>query len=309
MSPLSSEPLPREGWDKIVNMFMSDQKEKAAPISLKAFLKKIIHQLTVAGIEYPRLEAEVLLAHLLNIDRLQLYTLWDKELGESEIQEFQSIVSRRVGHEPLAYILGKREFWSLDFFVTPQVLIPRPETEFVVEAVLSHVSDRAIIIDVGTGCGIIAVCLAKERPKFRIYAIDFCASALQVARSNAIHYKVNDRIAFLKADLLSCLTPHSVDCIVSNPPYIPTREIFALAPEIYKFEPHLALDGGENGLKCFKKLIRESGRTLKTGGWLIMEVGYGQKDFLVEEIQKQKMHVRKLISDYSGLDRVIVSQK
>jgi release factor glutamine methyltransferase len=309
LSPLSSEPLPKEGWDKIVNMFMSDQKEKAASISLKAFLKKTIHQLKMAGIEHPRLEAEVLLAHFLNIDRLQLYTLWEKELGESEIKKFQSLVSRRVGHEPIAYILGKREFWSLDFLVTPQVLIPRPETEFVVEAVLAHVCDGTLIIDVGTGCGIIAVCLAKERPESRIYAIDLCEGALQVARSNAIRYKVNNQITFLKADLLSCLAPHSVDCLAANPPYIPTREIFTLSPEIYNFEPHSALDGGENGLECFKRLIREAGRTLKIGGWLIMEVGYGQKDLLVEEIQKQKMHVRKLISDYSGLDRVIVSQK
>jgi len=297
LSPLSSEPLPKEGWDKIVNMFMSDQKEKAAPISLKAFLKKTIHQLKVAGIEHSRLEAEVLLAHFLNIDRLQLYTLWEKELGESEIKKFQSLVSRRIGHEPLAheplaYILGKREFWSLDFLVTPQVLIPRPETEFVVEAVLAHVSDEALIIDVGTGCGIIAVCLARE-----------------IARSNAIRYKVNNQITFLKADLLSCLAPHSIDCIAANPPYIPTPKIFTLAPEIYNFEPHSALDGGENGLECFKILIREAGRTLKIGGWLIMEMGYGQKDLLVEEIQKQKMHVRKLIPDYSGIDRVIVSQK
>jgi release factor glutamine methyltransferase len=276
---------------------------------LHTVLQANARSLKEAGIENPQLEAEILLAHCLKVERIRLYTRWHDELPESQVRAFQALISRRLRHEPIAYITGHREFWSMDFLVTPEVLIPRPETEFVVESALDHISGRAGVIDVGTGCGAIAVCLARERPQIHVYAIDISESALKVARANAIRHKVIDRITFMRADLLSPFGPCAADGIVSNPPYIPTREIRNLPIEIRDYEPRAALDGGTDGLECSRRLMKEAGPILKSHGWLIFEMGFGQKDSLVAEIQGEGYQVQDVVPDYAGLDRVMVARK
>ncbi|MEW6378775.1 MAG: peptide chain release factor N(5)-glutamine methyltransferase [bacterium] len=280
--------------------------------SLPAILEEAARQLDRAGIENSRLEAEVLLAHLLKISRIELYTRWDEELPESVSRELQTLLSRRIGREPLAYIIGRKEFWSLCFMVAPGVLIPRPETEFVIEAALRHAQDAVRIIDVGTGSGNIAVCLAQELPNARIYAVDISEAALRVARRNAAYHQVIERIIFLQADMLSAFAPDIpsgfIDCIVSNPPYISSAEISTLAPEVRVFEPRVALEGGIDGLGCYRRLIHESTAILKAGGRIILEMGYGQKDALVRELQSQGYEVQEIVVDYAGIDRVIAAR-
>jgi len=276
---------------------------------LHTVLQPATRQLKDAGIESPRLEAEILLAHCLKIERIKLYTRWNEELPESQVRICQSLVSRRIRQEPIAYIIGYREFRSLDFLVTSEVLIPRPETELVVESALDHIFGQARVIDVGTGCGVIAVCLARERPKVHVYAVDISESALKVARANAIRHKVADRITFVRADLLSPFGPLAVDGIVSNPPYIPTHEIRNLPIEIRDYEPRTALDGGTDGLTCSRSLMKEAKYILKRHGWLIFEMGFGQNDSLVAEVQEEGYQVQKVVPDYAGLDRVMVARK
>jgi release factor glutamine methyltransferase len=295
------------------SLFRAGLKGKPVPCPLSKILQGAVHRLESAGIENSRLEAEILLAHLLQISRIELYTRWDEECQDFPAQEFQTLVFRRSRHEPLAYLIGQREFWSLDFTVSPSVLIPRPETEFVVEAAVRSVfSSPARIVDVGTGSGNIAVCLARQIPQSRIFALDISQAALMVARRNAALHQVSGQIMFLQADLLSPFAPNlpsrTIDCVVSNPPYIPSADIPALAPDVRSFEPQLALDGGADGLSYYRRLIQESRGILKAGGWLILEMGYGQKDALVREVHSRGYEVQEIIADYAGIDRVIVAR-
>ena len=295
------------------SLFRAGPQGKPVSCSLSKILQWAVHQFESAGIENPRLEAEILLAHLLKVDRIQLYTRWDEEYPDFPNEEFRTLVSRRSNREPLAYITGQREFWSLDFTVAPGVLIPRPETEFVVEAAVRHLSRGAArIVDVGTGSGNIAVCLAREIPKARIFALDISEMVLQVASKNAARHQVSGQIMFLRTDLFSAFASNRlsriIDGVVSNPPYIPSADISALAPDVRIFEPRLALDGGADGLDYYRRLIHESKGVLKPGGWLIMEMGYGQRDALVREAQGCGYEVREIIADYAGIDRVIAAR-
>ena len=295
------------------SLFRADPKGNPVSCPLSEILQGAVYQLESAGIENPRSEAEILLAYLLKVNRIQLYTRWDEECTDFPSPEFQTLVSRRARREPLAYLIGQREFWSLDFMVAPGVLIPRPETEFVVEAVVRYAPHGpARIVDVGTGSGNIAVCLAREMPQARIFALDISVTALQVARRNAARHQVSGQIMFLRTDLFSAIAPNlpsrTIDCVASNPPYIPSADIPALAPDVRSFEPHLALDGGADGLDCYRRLIHESSEILKAGGWLIMEMGYGQKDALVWEVHNCGYEVQEIIADYAGIDRVLVAR-
>ena len=276
---------------------------------IQDILKKTVEQFQSAGITNPRLEAEVLLAHFLKIERIGLYCDWRKKISPSQVKGFQPLVWRRLKGEPMAYIIGVREFFSLEFMVSPAVLIPRPETEFVVEAALRYCFESSLLIDVGTGSGIIGICLAKNLYQVKIMAVDYSEQALRVALYNAHHHKVRQQISFLRSDMLSSFCPDSADGIVSNPPYIPNYELKNLSPEIYLFEPHPALDGGQQGMDCIKKLIEGAKRILKKGGRLIIEIGYGQKEAVVAECIKQGFSILEIIPDYAKIDRVIVGEK
>lgn len=278
------------------------------PLSLQTAIREAVPLLEAAGVEYPRLEAELLLAHLFRLDRLELYLRWDQMLSEVQVHQFHTLLTRRLGREPMAYIIGRKEFWSLEFLVKPGVLIPRPETEFVVEAAIKYLPAQGKIVEVGTGSGAIAICLAKELTQVELLATDISETALQIARANARLHLVNERLFFLKADLLNPFGPQTVEAIISNPPYIPSDEIPLLAPEISIFEPRLALDGGQDGLLYYRQLIKQARTVLKKKGWLILEIGFAQRDLVIDECQKQGYYIKEVIADYSNLDRVIIAQ-
>jgi release factor glutamine methyltransferase len=231
-----------------------------------------------AGIEPARLEAQVLLAHTLHCDRVRLYMNFDRPLHPDELTAYRQLIQRRLAGEPLAYLVGEQEFWSLGFRVTPDVLIPRRDTETVIEVVLDAVPDRAAtlrIADVATGSGVLAVTLARELEQARVVATDLSEAAAAVARDNAARLGVADRVEVRVGDLLAPLAGEVFDILVSNPPYVRAAEIAGLAREVRR-EPHLALDGGPDGLACLRRIISGAARHLAPGGLLALEHGFDQ---------------------------------
>lgn len=254
------------------------------------------------NIEDAPLEGELLLRHALKISRTQLYLDLDQELSPQQEQAFWRLVERRLNGEPTAYTTGHRQFYGLDFYVDPRVLIPRPESELLVEIALglAHNHRLSTIADIGTGCGAIAISLALELPQTRIYATDISAPALQVARLNCQKHEVTDRVHLLHGDMLDPL-PEPVDLIIANLPYVKKSELAGI-----KFEPRLALDGGSDGTKRIRHLCRQVGSKLSAGGFLLLEMGQGQREaittFLHTLFPDSEIEV---VPDLSGIDRVI----
>ena len=264
------------------------------------------------GVATPRLDAELLLAHLLGTKRMGLYVDHLKPLSGEAISAFETLIRRRLQHEPLAYIVGEKEFWSRSFRVFPGVLIPRPETELVVEKIIGLSTKREeSIVDVGTGCGAIAIALAGELPSARLIAIDVSRRALKAARLNAASPPAR-RIRFVEgrapAAFKGLLLAESQDFIVSNPPYISERDWRALAPEIRLFEPKRALVSGPTGFEFFDKLIRSSARFLKPQGHLVLEIGHGQREGVLSFFDETWADVRSF-DDLSAIPRVVVARK
>jgi release factor glutamine methyltransferase len=260
------------------------------------------------GFEQPRADAEVLLAHALQVERIQLYLNYDKPLSAEELSRFRGFVRRRAAFEPAQYITGKQEFWSLEFKVSPAVLIPRPETEVVVEKALEIAGDGpCLVLDLGTGSGAIAVALAHERTAIRIVATDKSWAAVEVARTNATRHGVADRVSFAVMDLFEAMAPSPVfDLIVSNPPYVSDTEFLDLAPEIANYEPHSALrGGGKQGLCLIGKLLERFHAYLKPRGSFLVEIGQGQAEILKETLSAVPMAGYEFIEDYSGVKRVL----
>ncbi len=264
------------------------------------------------GIESPRLDAELLLAKTLSLSRVQLYMQFDRPLLETELQNFKDLLKRRSEREPLAYILGKKEFYSLEFEVSPDVLIPRPETELLVETARKHSSlltSPSSLLDIGTGSGCIAVSLAKHLPEARITAIDISASALELAKRNAKKHAVENQINFIQMDFTSphasLLTPHqNFDLILSNPPYIATDEIPKLAPEL-QFEPKSALDGGNEGLDFYQIILPWAFQHLNEGGIVLLEIGFDQGMSLEKLATNTGFQKISILKDYAGHPRVV----
>jgi len=269
-------------------------------------------------------EAELLFTDILNCDRLSLYLNRDLKLGKDKTQLISGALKRRSLREPIQYILSKAEFMGLSFKVTPDVFIPRPETEILVETVTELASgirvkaSGIIILELGTGSGCIAVSLAKSLPDIKITATDISQEALEVAKENAVLNKVSERIDFINSDLYaqfacSCGTSRcgntQYDMIVSNPPYIATRDLENLQPEV-RYEPRLGLDGREDGLYFYRRIIALAPDFLKEDGFLIMEMGFDQKR-AVEGIFKNSdgFKILKVVKDYNNINRVIVAQK
>jgi release factor glutamine methyltransferase len=262
------------------------------------------------GVAQPRSNAEVLLGHILGINRIDLYIHYDKPLSPEELSRFREAVKRRAGREPTQYIIQKQEFWSLDFEVTPAVLIPRPETEWLVEKTLEITgSDPAIVLDLCTGSGAVAVALAHERPSLTVIATDISFDALVVARRNAQRHAVADRVHFAAMDLFGGFSPRSLpfDIIVCNPPYIGETEFPGLAPEVGIHEPKLALRGGGlEGLDLIRRILAEFGHHLKPGGSLFVEIGMGQAEILPGELEQfPEIDSYRFIRDYAGILRVL----
>ncbi|QDU87851.1 Release factor glutamine methyltransferase [Pirellulimonas nuda] len=231
------------------------------------------------GAESPRLDAEVLLAHARGCKRIELYTAFEEEAPQELRDAFRELVRRRASGTPVAYLVKMREFYSLEFEVTPDVLIPRPETELIVVGVTDHAkatgrsAEPLTIVDVGTGSGVLAVCLTKHLKDARVTALDISPQALAVAKRNAARHGVADRIAFVESDLFAAAPSDArFDYVVSNPPYITTAEMAGLPNHVLNHEPRLALDGGADGTSVIERLLPQAAARLKPGGRLFMEI-------------------------------------
>lgn len=261
------------------------------------------------GSESPRLDAEVMLAAVLEWERVELYTHYEDVVGERARERYRDLVRRRAEGAPVAYLVGRKEFYSLRFDVNPAVLIPRPESEFVVVEFLEAMKGRASVraVDVGTGSGCLAVACARHLPAAEFVAIDLSPEALEQAGKNAGRHEVAGRIEFLHGDLLAPVAGRSAfDAILSNPPYIPTGEIEALEPGVKDHEPRMALDGGPDGLDVATRLIAEAVPLLKTGGRLILEIGSAQEETVRDRIGAHpEYQLLPSVRDLRGHPRVV----
>ena len=260
------------------------------------------------GIDSPRLDAELLLAATLGLDRVGLYLNFERPLQTEELAAYRERVRRRAGREPLAYILGHTEFWSLPLKVTRDVLIPRPDTELLVEQALQRVAGPARMLDVGTGSGALAIALAHEKPEWQVKATDISAAALAIAAENARTNGLEGRIDFLAGDL-AALPAGPFDLIVSNPPYIPAGDLAGLMSEVRDFEPRLALDGGDDGLDAYRALARQAGKALAPGGWLLVEVGIDQSAAVQALFAAAGLTELYNALDLAGIERVVGGRK
>jgi release factor glutamine methyltransferase len=269
------------------------------------------------GLPTPRLDAEVLLAESLGMDRVGLYSHFDQPLQPAELARFKKMIQRRLSREPLAYILGKREFWSLPFRVTVDVLIPRPETEILVAEALKVLAgterEKQVwrILEIGTGSGAASIALAKELPSASLVATDLSDKALEVARENALANGVQERIQFMQGDLFDPLAEDvQFDLILSNPPYIPRGHFASLSPEVRDFEPRVALDGGKDGLAFFRRCLPRVGSFLQPGRWFLSEIGAGQDQDVRRIAEKNSdLDSFEFIPDLAGIKRVFKARK
>jgi len=259
------------------------------------------------GIDSPRLEAEILLACALGIRRIDLYVRHDQIVDDAGRARFRDMVRRRQEGCPTAHIVGKKEFYSLDFAVSPATLIPRPDTELLVDEALRQAKPLTdpLIADIGTGTGCVAVALAHRLPKARIVAVDISAEALETARGNATRLGVADRVDFRLGDLLAPLAGLRPDLIVSNPPYIPTKDIAGLDPGVRDHEPALALDGGPDGLRVIERLAEQALSLLAPGGRLLVEIGAGQEEGARGVLTRAGFTVESVRKDGGGHPRVV----
>ena len=274
-----------------------------------AALRWATARLHAAGVDSPRLDAEILLAHVLTVERAHILAHPERRLRVAESTRYRQLVVRRARREPVAYLVGHQEFYGLDFCVSSAVLIPRPETELLVEAAiaLGHVSNTQpwIVADVGTGSGAIAVSLAVNVPHVRVYATDVSAEALAVAEKNCRRHGVSGRVTLLRGHLLTPL-PEPVDCIVANLPYVSRAEWESLPTGITAYEPRLALDGGPDGLEYIGELLASAGPYLRPGGAILLEIGAAQGLAVTTLAEEHFPQARvDLLRDYAGLARVV----
>lgn len=299
-------------------------------MDIRGALKAGIAELREANVPSFTLAAELLLLHVLGRNRTWLYAHPEEIIGEGEAQQFSQLLARRAAGEPTQYLTGKQEFWGLEFEVTPDVLIPRPETEHVIEVALDRLAVRELragrpqkldgagmqIADIGTGSGCIAVALAKELPGAKFVATDMSPTALAVAKRNAGRHLVYDRIEFCVADLLRLESPVGgsksplfFDLIASNPPYIGRREADSLPREVREHEPYSALFGGEEGYELYGELIAQSAEHLKTGGLLVLELGHDSLATVHALLDGARWMNVGVTNDLAGIRRVIAAER
>jgi release factor glutamine methyltransferase len=266
------------------------------------------------GCESPRVDAEVLLAHALGCKRIDLYGLRHADEAPAEVRKcYRELIRKRIEGCPVAYLVGRKEFFSLEFNVSPAVLIPRPDSEVAVMECLALAKLLAApsIIDIGTGSGNLAIAIAQQHPGAGITATDISSDALAVARGNAEKHGVADRIAFVHGDLFAAMGGDaSFDFVVSNPPYIPTSEVPRLPIGVRDYEPRLALDGGPDGYQVFERLISEAARFLKPGGWLMVEIGAPQAERARQRLTEHGGYeLAATVRDFSGHPRVLKARR
>lgn len=300
--------------------------------SVRALLKSGIAQLREAQVPSYTLAAELLLLHVMGRDRTWIYSHPEEEVSPSDAERYSSLIGRRSGGEPTQHLTGRQEFWALEFEITPQVLIPRPETEHVIEVALDRLAVREIgegrgqkndgaclrIADIGTGSGCIAIALAKELPAASFVATDISAAALAVAQRNATRHNVASRIQFIECSLLNGLPvsplathhlPPLFDLIVSNPPYVGQREAATLMREVREHEPEIALYGGEEGYELYADLIAQAAAHLKPGGVVVLELGHNSLPAVQSLLDASTWTNVGLTNDLAGIPRVLAAEK
>jgi len=278
-------------------------------LPLKDALAAALAQLTSAHVPSPRLNAETLLMFTLGCGRAYLYAHPERQLTSDEQRRYDDVLAQRTKGVPAQYITGHQEFWGLDLIVSPAVLIPRPETEHLIETVLplARAFNRPQIVDVGTGSGAIAIALAKELPAAEITGTDISEAALKVASVNAVRHQAENRILFRLTDLLAGIEASFVDIVASNPPYVGESEEDEVQLEVRKFEPRHAVFAGHTGAEVIERLIPQAHRVLKPGGWLLMEIS-GTIAARVRDLLSNWSEVRT-VKDLQGIERVAVARK
>jgi len=284
-----------------------------------------MERLEAAAVGSPRMNAEVLLMFVLGVNRAYLYAHPERELTPEEEARYHEVVAQRATGMPSQYITGHQEFWGLDFVVSPAVLIPRPETEHLVEAVLELARGvlHLKIVDVGAGSGCVALALAHELKGAEVYAVDLSTDALEVARANAARLQLEQRVRFLQANVLSviptedfspsgaiCSTDfRNFDFVVSNPPYVAFSEADKVQKSVFEFEPRMAVFAGENGLDVIRPVIEQAHGALKTGGWLAIEIGYSMRDAVMNLLNPTMWDDIRVVPDLQGIPRVVAARK
>lgn len=295
-------------------------------MQIKTLFKNAVQRLKEADVPEPELEASLLLAQALGMQRTEVLLAGEIDVNGVQLALFEKNFSRRLAREPLSYIVGNREFWSLDFKVSEYVLIPRPETEFLLEIALDvlksfpgNPGQTLKILDLGTGSGVIAIVLALELERAQITAIDLSYNALKVARHNAKKHKVAERINFINCNWFGGIAAGALfDVVISNPPYV-AKEVLAkafgkstgsLQPEVGDFEPRLALDGGERGMQEISRIAAELAKVLRPCGWFFMEIGADQQKEVLGIFKRSGTYDRiEIFNDYAGLPRVFQARK
>ena len=281
-------------------------------MQLKQALTSAVEQLESSDVGSPRLNAETLLLFVLGVNRAYLYAHPERELTHEEQARYDEVIRQRAGDVPSQYITGHQEFWGLDFLVCPAVLIPRPETEHLVETVLNLVSEVPAprIVDVGTGSGCIALALAHELKSAEIYGVDLSAEALEIARANAARLQLDSRVRFLHSNILEALAGRrDFDFVVSNPPYVGFNEADKVQRSVFKYEPRMAVFAGYNGLDVIRPLIKQAHPALKRGGYLAMEIGFSMRDPVLALLDPAVWDEPTVVPDLQGIPRVITTRR
>ncbi|MBR1581252.1 MAG: peptide chain release factor N(5)-glutamine methyltransferase [Selenomonadaceae bacterium] len=282
-------------------------------LTIQNLLRRATEFLTQNGIDEARLDAEVLLAHVLRMRRLYLYVHLDLNLVDDDISTYKNLVHRRAAHVPVAQLIGIKEFMGLEFNITPDVLIPRPETEIMVQLsieMLGQIKSNITVADIGTGSGSIAVSMLHYLDNATADATDISKPAIAVARSNAEKFGVANRLNLFEGNLTEPLVGKTYDAILSNPPYIPTAVIDELQPEVSRYEPRLALDGGTDGLKYYQRIIDGAAPLLKPDGFLALEVGVDQSEPIRKMLEANgQFDPINMIWDLIGIERIILAYK
>ncbi|HEV2386732.1 MAG TPA: peptide chain release factor N(5)-glutamine methyltransferase [Candidatus Acidoferrales bacterium] len=283
-------------------------------MTLREALKQGIGELRAANVGSPALAAELLLMHVLGCARARLYTRISDPIDPAALERYRQLVGCRAAGTPTQYLTGTQEFWSLEFEVTPDVLIPRPETEHVVEVALERVgwrrlAERLRVVDVGTGAGCLAVALAHELPEARVFAVDISRRALAVASRNAARNGAGDRIAFVEGNLLAPFAARAFNLAAVNPPYVGRRDAASLPREVREHEPAEALFAGEEGIEIYPLLVAQAAERLVPGGTLVMELGYGASARVQALMDPAEWRNVAITNDLAGIPRVLAADR
>lgn len=284
------------------------------PATIAETLKLASKQLREASVANDLLDSQTLLAEALGKDRTYLIVNFNEQLSDELLAGYQRLIARRASGEPLQYITGHQQFFGLEFEVTPAVLIPRPETELIVEEVIRlvdvHKIAKPVIVDVGTGSGCIAIALARELEDAKVTAVDISETALEIARRNAAKHELADRVRFVNSDLLAAFPEiQFADFILSNPPYVAVHELPTLQREVRDWEPHTALTDNADGLSFYRRLLNETPIRLKPGGFLICELGFGQSETVSAMADSQVWSEVRLLDDLQSIPRTLVLRR